>query len=696
MAGAEQDRRAAWDGLRGLAVAAVLVYHVEGHPLSGGFLGVSMFFTLSGFLITTIVLGGRERTGAFDATAFWARRFRRLVPAMLACLVLVLAFGHLAATPNQQANLGWDMVSAATDWSNWRFLLTGQEYGGSVIDPSPVLHTWSLSIEVQVYLVLPVVLVLALRRSRRTAIVAVGVLTAASVAAGFLTAHDGQQWYLGTHVRAQEILIGALVALLVRTRHSDLLHRVAARTWPVAVVGVAAAWWWASETDRWLPRGGLAAHAVATAILILAATLPGVWGTALSWRPLTALGRISYGVYLYHWPLYLWISPRRLGLDPWPTTAVRVAVTLVLATASYVWLERRIMAGAGSSRRTAGVGVGVLAVASVVALAVVPRVDSGDQITVTGEMLAPPTTVVGAPPPSGLVPVTVSPPGTSTPDQVPTTTATTTGDGSTVDDTRTTTTTTATPIAPIEPRTHVSPALLDVDVPATDVPRILIIGDSAASTFGPGVQSWSSYLGLAEVYSYGWLACPLTIGGDIRWNDGIVAPIPERCDDLDARRRDLASVDPDLVVIYSGLWEIVDRRLPGRDDWVHVGQPVMDAEIERQLSEITDLVLADGRRVLWMLQPPVRNSIYAQLPGPLPEEDPARMERLNEIISAIAAERDNVWTLDVPAVFTDLYDDPLALDNRTDGFHWSEAGAERDGSWMAPLFAEVAVQPMVD
>jgi peptidoglycan/LPS O-acetylase OafA/YrhL len=687
MPGVQMDRRAAWDGLRGLAVAAVLVYHVEGHPLSGGFLGVSMFFTLSGFLITTIVVAGRERTGSFDGVTFWARRFRRLVPAMVACLVLVLAFGHLAASPNQQANLGWDMVSAATDWSNWRFLLTGQEYGGSVVDPSPVLHTWSLSIEVQVYLVLPVVLVLALRHSRRAAILAVGVLTAASIAAGVLVADDGQQWYLGTHVRAQEILIGALVALIVRTRHSDLVHRVAVRIWPLALIGLAAAWWWASETDAWLPRGGLAAHAVATSILILAVTRPGMLGAALSWRPLTALGRISYGVYLYHWPLYLWISPRRLGLDPWPTTAVRIVVTLLLATASYTLIERRIMSGNGSARRTAGAGIGSLALASLATLAFVPTVDRGDQITVTGERLAPPTTVVGQPPPSGLLPATTNAPLSTESGEPTTTTGAPTGTPGTEQPTTTTT-------APPEPRTHVVPPLVEVEQPVADVPRILIIGDSAASTFGPGVQSWSSYLGLAEVYSYGWLACPLTIGGDIRWNDGIVAPIPERCDDIEARRRDLADVDPDLVVIYSGLWEIVDRRLPGRDDWVHVGQPVMDAEIERQLAEITDLILADGRRVLWMLQPPVRNSIYAQLPGPLPEEDPARMERLNEIISGIAAEREDVWTLDVPAVFTDLYGDPLALDNRTDGFHWSEAGAERDGSWMAPLFAEVAAQPL--
>lgn len=690
MASVAQDRRAAWDGLRGLAVAAVLVYHVEGHPLSGGFLGVSMFFTLSGYLITSIVVGARERTGAFDATGFWARRFRRLVPAMLACLGLVLAFGHLAASPNQKANLGWDMVSAATNWSNWRFLLTGQEYGGAVIDPSPLLHTWSLSIEVQVYLVLPVVLVLALRRSDRAALLAVGALTLASFVAGLVVAGDGQQWYLGTHVRAQEILIGAMAALVVRTRHSDAVHRVAVRTWPVAVVALAGAWWWASETDSWLPRGGLALHAVATVVLILAATRPGVLGTALSWRPLTALGRISYGVYLYHWPLYLWISPRRLGLDPWPTTAVRVAVTLVVATASFLLIERRITAGSGPARRTAAVGLGSLAVASVVALALVPRVDSGDQITVTGERLAPPTTVIGAPPPSGVVPIA---PSSTTDPRTPPTISTGPATGPTDDTAVPVSTTPPTTIPPPTPSSHVRPALVDVESAATDVPRILIIGDSAASTFGPGVQSWSSYLGLAEVYSYGWLACPITIGGEIRWNDGIVAPIPERCDDLDARRRDLAEVDPDLVVIYSGLWEIVDRRLPGSDDWVHVGQPVMDAEIERQLGELTDLILDDGRRVLWMLQPPVRNSIYAQLPGPLPEEDPARMARLNEIISSIAAARDDVWTLDVPAVFTDLYGDPLALDNRTDGFHWSQAGAERDGSWMAPLFAEVAVQP---
>jgi peptidoglycan/LPS O-acetylase OafA/YrhL/lysophospholipase L1-like esterase len=685
---APQDRTEAWDGLRGLAVAAVLVYHVEGHPLSGGFLGVSLFFTLSGFLITGIVADGLARTGGFDAAHFWSRRFRRLVPAFVAAIVLVLAFGHLASSANQRANLAGDAVSSLLSWSNWRFLLTGQEYGGTVVDPSPLLHTWSLSIEVQVYLVLPLLVALGWRRrgaAGATAVVA-AVLAACTVT-GAVVAADTQQWYLGTHVRAQEILVGALGALAVRTHARARIERWSAALVPFAVGVIGAMWWVADEGDRWLPRGGLLLHAVLTTALVVTVRRPGrLFGRVLSSAPLAGLGRISYGVYLYHWPLYLWLDPRRLGLDRWPTTAVRVAVALALATVSYRWLERPVLAGA-SRRPSRAVLAGSLSLAAtaLVAAVVAPTADRGERIDVRAGLVVPPSLGPGGPAPSGVPP---SAPATSGADEGPTS-----GGGTSAPGAGTTASTAPPTTAVSTPEDHVSPALVPAP-PADHVPRILIVGDSAVNTFGPGVQAWASFLGIAEVYAHGWLACPVTVGGSIRWNDGLVAEIPDYCDRPELRRQELEELRPDLVVIYTGMWEVVDRKLPGSDEWVHIGDPVMDAEIERQLAAFTDLHRTTGTRVLWVLQPPVRNSIYARLPGPLVEEDPARMERLNQIIRGIAETRANVWTLDMPAVFTDLYGDPYALQNRTDGFHWSVAGAERDGAWLAPLLAAVAGQPL--
>jgi lysophospholipase L1-like esterase len=326
-----------------------------------------------------------------------------------------------------------------------------------------------------------------------------------------------------------------------------------------------------------------------------------------------------------------------------------------------------------------------LAAAALAAVIVAPVADRGERIDVRAGLVVPPSVGADGPAPSGLPP---SAPATTAP------TADSTGGGDTTAAPATTASTVPPPTTTVPtPEDHVSPALVPVP-PTQHVPRVLIVGDSAVNTFGPGVQAWASFLGIAEVYAHGWLACPVTVGGSTRWNDGVVAEIPDYCDRPELRRQEVEELRPDLVVIYTGMWEVVDRKLPGSDEWVHIGDPVMDAEIERQLTAFTDIHLSTGARVLWVLQPPVRNSIYARLPGPLAEEDPARMERLNELIRGIAARRPNVWTLDMPAVFSDLYGDPYALQNRTDGFHWSVAGAERDGAWLAPLFAAVAAQPL--
>ncbi len=230
-----------------------------------------------------------------------------------------MAFGRWAADANQLAALKGDAVASLADVANWRFLATHVTYGGVNPFPSPLLHMWSLSIEEQCYLLLPLALLAgwAIGRRRGVAIVVV-VLTAGSLAAAWWFAGDPMRIYYGTDVRAAEVLIGALGALAVTTRMAPHLRRVCAVLAPLAIVAIGWSWTVASETSPALAHGGLALHAVGTLIVILALSQPGWLAGAFAVAPLAWLGRISYGVYLYHWPLFLWLTPARTGLsDGW-------------------------------------------------------------------------------------------------------------------------------------------------------------------------------------------------------------------------------------------------------------------------------------------------------------------------------------------------------------------------------------------
>jgi peptidoglycan/LPS O-acetylase OafA/YrhL len=672
-------RNLAWDGLRALALAGVLVYHVEGQPLSGGFLGVSLFFTLSGYLITSLLVAELSRSDRVDVVAFWSRRFRRLLPAMVLAIALAGAFIWWAADANQRDAFDLDAFAAVTGWSNWRFLATGMEYGGQSISTSPLLHTWSLSIELQAYLVIPLVVWGAWRLGgRRTATFAITVLLIGSFIAGIAARADSQVWYLGTHVRIAEILVGSLAALAFHGTSLERARRFAERLAPFALVAIAVMWWTATTSSAWLPLGGFLGHAVATMVVVLAVEGASRYDRVLSMRPFTALGTISYGMYLFHWPIYLWITPRLLGIGIWPTTAVRVAGSLVLATLSFVLVERLFSPRSARPIRSVTYAGAVMAVTCLAAAVMTPVGTADDRITLTDGLVAPPSSV-GRP-----VGGRVTPPTGDSP-TAPATGGTDSSAGS--DDSPPTT------VAELDPFDHLDPAS-DVDpsrpAGAAARPTVLMVGDSTLATLGSGVQRWSSYLGGAEVYVNGWMACPIALGGDIRWNNGIIATPDPGCEWRRKRADDLDALDPDLVVVLSGMWELTDRRLPGGDGFTDITEPEMTALVESAFAEFTDLMTSRGAEVLWLLHPAVRNSIYAGIPGPLPEEDLARLDRLNDIIVRVAAERDGVWTYDLRSALIDRYGDAVALANRRDGFHWTDAGADIDGAWLAPVITAVA------
>lgn len=768
-------RHAAWDGLRGVAVACVLVYHVEGHPLPGGFLGVSLFFTLSGFVITRGLVGELERAGRVSFTGFWARRVRRLLPPLALCAALVLAFGHLAATGNQRAALRWDLVATLTDWMNWRVLASGATYGGQELDPSPLLHAWSLSIEEQAYLALPVLAIVGWRLGRRRGLaLALAVPLLGSLGAG-IAASGGDTWYLGTHVRIGEILVGALLATAWGTPMWPRVVRVSRR---LAVPSAAFMVWAAcsaSTTEAWLPRGGLLAHAIATAAMIAAAT-GGWWQVALGWRPLAALGRVSYGVYLYHWPLYLWITPAATGWGRWGTTGVRVVVTLALAVVSYVLVERPVVALRHRPRWTLTAGASGLVAALGVAAIAAPVASADDRVTLAdGGIVAPanaatvpdlPAIPAAVAPTVSAAPTTTAPSTTSggapstapeTADAVPVTAPNpTAGDASTpsAPAASAAATTAAPPTEPtvvsvpgasftIEPPgapaalatpaagVRLDPAVTPglpvvaqgstvyavtdftaagspwfagrtdggnrlnglpfIPVPLDRPPVILVTGDSAAGSLGLGLQRLAARDGSALVYVATRPGCPVGTPVEIRWNRDAVFTPDDKCADWRAEGTEfLQEVRPDLVISLVSIWEIADRRTAADGPWQSIGDPEVDAALAADLESLTDVYAPGGARMMWLLPPPLRNSIYAKVEGPLAEEDPARLDRLDAIIAKLSSARPNTYTYDMGAALDDRYGDPLGLVNRVDGFHWSDGGADREAAWLLPLLVSIA------
>ncbi len=331
-----------------MAVAGVVAFHAGFAWAPGGFLGVSTFFTLSGFLITCLLIEEHERTGRIDLRQFWARRFRRLLPASLLTLALVSAAAGVLATPDQLAGLRTDVLAALLDVANWRFLLVGRSYGDLFASPSPVLHFWSLAIEEQFYLVYPV-LVAAVAGAARPLRARLGAVLLATTAIAVVV---GIIWpaYYSTLVRAPELLVGALLAVVLGRRRGLVpgdARRAAAVAGPLALGGLLVAWSSVDVDTATLYRGGFLLHALASALVIVVAMQPGAVRTMLSLRPLRWLGRVSYGVYLFHWPIFVWLTPERAGVSGLNLVVMQVALTLGLAEVSSRLVEQPIRRGDG-------------------------------------------------------------------------------------------------------------------------------------------------------------------------------------------------------------------------------------------------------------------------------------------------------------------------------------------------------------
>jgi peptidoglycan/LPS O-acetylase OafA/YrhL len=351
------------DGLRAIAIIGVLLYHAGVAWLPGGFLGVDVFFVISGFLITSILISDRELAGRISFKEFYKRRARRLLPALIAMLAVTAAFMAVFFPADLEQARG-DIAAALGYFSNWWYVLHHRSYFVASGRPAPLQHLWSLAVEEQFYLLWPLVLgVLLTLRARLRWVVAVAMAGAVGSAVwmGVLAMRgnvpfdtDSSRVYFGSDTHASALLIGAAAAAItagLSQRRAfagrDVVGVARSVRVMLDVVGLAAlaAICWSmhllSEFNPQMYRGGfVVVAALAVVVVVIASSGGGTLGALLDVAPLRWIGTRSYGLYLWHWPIFVYTRPGLdLPLHGWQALGVRLAMTVVVTEASYRLVE---------------------------------------------------------------------------------------------------------------------------------------------------------------------------------------------------------------------------------------------------------------------------------------------------------------------------------------------------------------------
>lgn len=526
----------ALDGLRGIAVIGVLFFHA-GH-LRGGFLGVDLFFVLSGFLITSLLLLERDGHGYIALTPFWGRRARRLLPAMFAVVFAATVLAPFVLRDDELRHFKGSALASLGYVANWWAVARDGDYFALFDSPAPLDHFWSLAIEEQFYVFWPLVVAAALafgsRRIRpgsRTALaVLIGVGTAASWITMIMVADEFSvtRAYYGTDTRAGALLLGALAATWTagRDRTPSQWERGIGMAAVPAVVLLGVGWTVASGSDLALFRWGLPLHAFLVVVVVLAITgpAPGLVGRVLAVRGLRAAGVISYGLYLWHWPVYVWLDPTRTGLDGWSLTLLRLSISTLVAVASYRLIEQPVRLGRWPQARAFPISLAAAVACALVVVAVIPS-GGGDEIDLD-------RAAIGG-----------------------------TADG------------------------------------GVGLKSLLLVGDSGAAALGDALSAVGRAEGIS-VKPNGVIGCGLVqIGDGVAAPDGSFYPDPAGCDDWPVRFADLVEQEqPDLSLLVLSWGGVGDRDLGG-DALVGPCDPGFDAMYRTQVQLAVDTLSAQGGQV---------------------------------------------------------------------------------------------------
>ena len=612
------------DGIRAFALMPVMLFHSGFAWVPGAMFGLSTFFTMSGYLITSLLIEEHKGTGGIGLGDFWRRRFRRLLPGSLLAMLLAIAFGVFAADATQRAELGGDIAASLAYVANWWFIATGQTYAALFEAPSPLLHIWSLAVEEQFYLVLPLVAFAFLRRRSSGSGtdgaplgnllwkfgIAIGIAFVATTALPFIFTISDNFFYYATPTRLPEMLSGVLLAIVMApgTRRHAL---TTARAVPWATVGGVVSvlimlWLWGNVglDTPWVYKGGFAAFSLVSIVLILSVHNNRSPVTrALTVPPMLHLGRISYGVYLFHWPIFLWITPANTGLDGWPLFIVRMAVTVGLAELSFRFIESPIrrtgrLEIAGALRplgRFAPVAIAALVIGGFLTSATAPP--PALNLTRSEEQLGSFTEEFATPPPTALR----------------------------VD---------ASDVEAIE-------AQLPVDPPPL---RVAVFGDSAALTTTYGIGRWASEDPTAEfALGSAMVGCGVNLDGERYYTENRILPITDWCRAWPTywTERTRASV-PNTGLVQVGPWELLPRRFTPDGPLFSAGDPEWEEATLRELLEAVDLLNAQGTFAVFATSPPPNDNLVsapdaagrANL-GDLSNLSPDRFAIFNELLQRL-------------------------------------------------------------
>ncbi|HVB93025.1 MAG TPA: acyltransferase family protein [Acidimicrobiales bacterium] len=638
----------ALDGLRAVAVLGVMLYHGGAPLVTGGFLGIDVFFVLSGFLITSLLLGEWAERLTIKLGQFWARRARRLLPALLVMLVGVAVYARVFATPGAFANLRLDSLSTLFYVANWHFIFGGGSYFNLAAQPSPLQHMWSLSIEEQFYIVWPPVALVMLHLGRRLRpsrrlwpILAVSVVGAVASAVDMRLSYQGgasvMRLYEGTDTRAQDILVGAALAVGMaiwaerrprsvlasddaattrpershpsagttgqfppRPHRRDPRRRLGPRIKPItawelrdrstrtllqvlgwsAVAAGAYLWSHLSTPGAFLLDGGyfLFAFGVAVVIFCVVTAQGGSLSIALGNSVFRYIGKISYGAYLWHFPLFQLLNGERLHLQDYPLLILRIGATLAVATGSFYLVElpirqRRIRSFTQwrAWLLSAGAFLGVVAVT--VATTVPSAAEATSPVRFVGTQYAGP---------------------------------------------------------PV---------------------KVMIFGDSVAWRVGFAMlasQPQNSYdvsIDNGAIVGCGILRSTKYLG------HGVPQTLTQQCNTSSPASQqwpaqwkgDLQQFRPNVVLVLAGRWEVSDRLIDGH--WVHIGDPLFDAALRQSLEESVQVGTSTGALVV-LLTSPCFSSGEQDNGQPWPEDSPVRLNAYNTMLRQVAAEHPATVRLD--------------------------------------------------
>jgi len=674
----------ALDGVRAIAVAMVLFFHAGFGWMPAGYLGVSIFFTLSGFLITSILLREGGRTGVLDLGRFYARRLRRLLPASVLGLALIgVAYlnGQFAGVPRFREQ----MLGAALNVYNWVQIVSDSTYAdvyaGSTAFVSPLEHYWSLAVEEQFYLIWPVVLLLIIRRfvnrdPRLVTITITGLFVFFAVTSPLLAARYGPDFgYWSTPTRFAEILAGAALAaaMISRTRIPAWVGRLAL---PALVVLMILAVVLPSASGPAF-TGWMGAIAVVSGLLILGLQAPSALRSTLSVLPLVAMGRMSYGIYLFHWPIFVLYRQRGWDLTEPSGFVLAVTTTVAISTISYFFVEQAVRNAKWPNRATIVGAVAVIGI-SVVAILAMPvsrgflepnanalagaSIDPDEEpvelISAEDESAA---TTTSAPDPAPISTEAVLSPETDTATTAPPAPATT-----------------APPVpattAPPAPATTTPEIPLSISLPETPnrPVRVLTVGDSTGFYVGQALAEWSVDNSDFARSSMLWCeGCGFILDGTITTfesetylrnsNEMVQNEIPQSVNDL----------APDVVVLMTTVSDLTNRIWADEEGILTPFDELYVERMTESYNSVTESLIELGVPNIVWISPPVPNGYWrvAEM-GEL-----ERWDVLDDLLTTIEENNpDRVTVVDLQNWMdrSGYTDDPIW---RPDGTHLTEDSA---------------------